>query len=524
MSKLRIVSDNNQKSIGSLIKKITIKDQLSKEYNKLKKLKKEDFDKKQVNANELKLAIKDIREMSDFAQDIPERVQKILFWTHLGIENPMASKLMKDKKIGFSFNPSEKEKKKWIKEGFLKLSSLLSILEKTYGNSNNFDLVLFRENSDDSYFIKQDSESTTVYVNVDIYLEYGTKINEVMNNLKIRKYSERMWRDFSKKVPIAFFKKKSPSELPDELKNSYYGILEEIINDVEDMPDSEDKTNLSMVIIQSNLARKTLDNFKKLDSNDPAKQLQTFTPSINKLKTKEVEILVRKIVNSNISADFIDAISKLPLDQRNRIAKKLPEMATMYRRYEKLEDSLTKFKKLIDKHNKSKTKDEAEIHKFLTKHYWLIGIEYFDKELLSDFDSEGNRINETKLVGSKKHPDFIVKRLDGFDKCVVIELEESNDPIFKQNGEFSPKVYDGIFQAADYNIEQKFRDLHSKGIAVIGSTKGMEMDDDKKKRFKLLLQEFPNIEILTYDQIIAKAQSTLEFWKKYDIKKSLIEE
>lgn len=44
----------------------------------------------------------------------------------------------------------------------------------------------------------------------------------------------------------------------------------------------------------------------------------------------------------------------------------------------------------------------------------------------------------------------------------------------------------------------------------------MHLDDDKKKRFKLLVQEFPHIEILTYDDIISKAQSTLDFWEKND--------
>ena len=107
--------------------------------------------------------------------------------------------------------------------------------------------------------------------------------------------------------------------------------------------------------------------------------------------------------------------------------------------------------------------------------------------------------------------------VDGFDKCIVIELEEANDPIFNKNGEFSKKVYDGIFQASDYNIEQKFRNFHSKGIAIVGSIKEGKLTDEQKKRFKLLRQEFPNVEILTYEQIIEKAQSTLDFWKEYKI-------
>ena len=57
-------------------------------------------------------------------------------------------------------------------------------------------------------------------------------------------------------------------------------------------------------------------------------------------------------------------------------------------------------------------------------------------------------------------------------------------PIFNKNGEFSKKVYDGIFQASDYNIEQKFRNIHSKGIAVIGSIQESKLTEDEKKRFQ----------------------------------------
>ena len=332
----------------------------------------------------------------------------------------------------FSFNPSDREKKEWIKNGFPKLSHLLTALKIIYIKSNNFELIFFRTNSEESFYFQSNAKTTNVYVNIDKYLEHGRAINEIMYQLKIVKYSNRIQKEYSEKIPPAFFNKRLPSELPNLLKTSYYAIIEKIINDIERMPDGEEKTKLSAVLIQSKLAIKSFEKFKKLPSKSPAKKLQEFTPVLGKLTSKEAEILLMKIMNSAISVEFINNIAKLPKEYLDKIVKKLPEMTIMYGRYEKLKDSLKKFRVLINKHKNSSTKNEAEIHKFLTKHYWLLGIEYFDKEMLSDFTHDGSRINATKIEGSRKHPDFIIKRIDGFDKCVVIELEESNDSYFQQ--------------------------------------------------------------------------------------------
>ena len=469
------------------------------------------------NANKTKQIISELKEIANEESEIPKNIQEMKFWVHLAQESPMSTKLMKEKKIGFSFNPSEKEKKEWIKNGFPKLGHILTTLKKMYKKLANFELILFRDNIDVPFYFQRIDKLTNVYVNIDTYLKYGTAINDVIYKLKIVKYSNSIKKEYSAKVPIAFFNKRPTSELPAMLKTSHYAVIEEIINDVENMPEGKEKTDLTTIIVQSNLARKSFEEFNKLSSESPAKKLQSFTPALDKLSSKEVEILLQKILDSGISTKFINSVAKLPKKYQNKIAKKLPEMVTMHGKHEKLKDSLKKFKVLINKHNNSSTKDEAEIHKFLSTHYWLLGIEYFDKELLSDYDRNENKTNATKLEGSHKHPDFIIKRLDGFDRCVVIELEEANDPIFNKNGEFSKKVYDWIFQAADYNIEQKFRNMHSKGIAIIGSINENKLIEDQKKRFKLLLQEFPNIEILTYEQIIEKAQSTLDFWKEYKV-------
>ena len=58
--------------------------------------------------------------------------------------------------------------------------------------------------------------------------------------------------------------------------------------------------------------------------------------------------------------------------------------------------------------------------------------------------------------------------------------------------------------------------IYSKGIAIIGSTAMTKITDAQKERWNLLCESFPNVEILTYDHIIQNAQTTLDFWKRYE--------
>jgi len=57
-----------------------------------------------------------------------------------------------------------------------------------------------------------------------------------------------------------------------------------------------------------------------------------------------------------------------------------------------------------------------------------------------------------------------------------------------------------------------------KGLAIIGSLKASKLSQDEKKRLHLLAESFPNVEVLTYDQIIKKAEATLQFWKETEVK------
>ena len=422
-------------------------------------------------------------------------------------------KTLKIKPINFAFKISDEEKKTWIKYGFTKLKHLLNFLTKEYAGLNNFEIIFFRGSYSKQFYKIEEKGTNWVKINIDSYVKYGKEIDSAVKDLKVLKYSRKIWGDYSKKVPPSFFKGHPAKEIVDELKNSYYTILENLIKEFEKMSDSQ-KKDLKKAFEHSKLGSAVIKKYIKLDPDAPKIQLKKFLEIVEKLGEAEVGELLDSILKSKISRLFIKQLSKLPVKEQNKIFKKLPEMSRMLDRYEKLEKSLKKFKKEVKKHLDSSTKDEKSLHQLLVKDYWLLGIEYFDKKILSDITPDGTLTGQTK-IGRRKHADFIIERIDGCDKCILIELEEANDPIFNKDGSLSKGVYDGIHQAVDYYIEQKSRGYNSKGLAVIGAL-DKKLSSNQKKKLTLLKETFHNVEVLTYNDIIDKADTTLRFWKSYN--------
>ncbi len=421
------------------------------------------------------------------------------------------------KEIDFAFTPTDEEISRWKLNAFPKLSSLLTYLKNKYGSYEAFNLIFFRTTKPKSFYFEDRPTVTNVYVNLESYQKYHSIINPEINSLKISKYFKRIRNEYAKKVPIAFFNNDSPIMLVEDLRKSNYKIIENIIQEYEILGD-EEKKDLKTIFEHSKLADDTIKEFEKLTPESPKKQLKIFTKVLDKLSKKEIESLLHSMLKSKSSRSLISSIGGLSTKDQKRISKNLPEMARMYEHYQKLEQGLKEFKKKIKEHVESDNKNEKDIHKLLAKNYWLFGIEYFGREIRSDIDGDGKRTGETNI--GRKRADFIIlQRLNGVDTCVVIEIEEANDKIFNLDGTISKEVYDGIMQAVDYNLEQKFKGTHSKGMAIIGSLKASNLSDDEKKRLNLLSEAFPNVEVLTYDQIIEKAETTLKFWKETESKK-----
>ncbi len=421
---------------------------------------------------------------------------------------------LKQKQICFAFVPTEKERNKWKIGGFTKLKHLLLFLEKINHSLDKFEIVFFRGDYPQPYFTKQENGKTRYFINIDTYMEYGTTLDSVISELKIIQYSRKIWYDFSKRVPQKFFNGEPSSALVEELRNSYFTVVERLINEFDKMGD-EQREVLKKAFEHSKLGTEVIKQYISLNPDAPKVQLKIFLEVIEKLGEEEVGELLNSILKSKVSRLFIKQVSKLPTKEQNKIFKKIPEMSKMLDRYEKLKKSLKEFEKVVREHQNSFKKDEKEIHQLLIKDYWLLGIEYFDKKILSDIDANGKLTGETK-IGNRKHADFIIERIDGLDKCVIIEIEEANDRIFNKDGTLSKDVYDGINQAVDYYIEQKSKGFNSKGIAVIGSALGKKFTEAEKEKLILLKETFHNVEVLTYDNIIDKAKNTLHFWESYE--------
>jgi hypothetical protein len=424
-------------------------------------------------------------------------------------------KPLNQKRIDFKFKPTDEQKIRWQNDGFTKLKHLLYYLKKINHGLDKFELGFFNGESDQAYYLTSKGGKNHYLVNIDSYVKYSNDINAVIQELRVTKYSRKISYEYSMKVAQNFIIGEPSSTLVKELRDSHYTLLEGLIKEFDRMTANQ-RDELKNVLEHSKVGTELIKKYRKLEPGAPEIQLKVFLEVVEKLGEKEVGELLDSILKSKASRYLIKQISKLPQKEQSRIVKKIPEMQLMMERHEKLKKSLSTFRKMVKDHKESDKKDELEIHKFLTKDYWLLGIEYFGQDVHSDVTPTGARTNETKIT-SRKHADFIIKRMDGtLDTCTIIELEEVNDAIFNKDGTLSREVYDGISQAVDYYIEHRSQKNRSKGMAVIGTTQGLRLTNEQKEKLSLLKETFHNVEILTYDDIINQAENTIRFWETYE--------
>lgn len=170
---------------------------------------------------------------------------------------------LKQKQIGFAFQPSKEEKDSWTSYGFTKLKHLLKFLKKKYG-LKKFEIVFFRGVYSESYYKTQENGTTYFQINIDTYIEYGREIDSAVKELKVQQYARRIWGDYSNKVPNNFFKGQPPTALVEELKNSYYTVLEKLIKEFEKMS-PEEKQKIRETIEHSKLGTAIIKKYQNLD-------------------------------------------------------------------------------------------------------------------------------------------------------------------------------------------------------------------------------------------------------------------
>jgi hypothetical protein len=247
-----------------------------------------------------------------------------------------------------------------------------------------------------------------------------------------------------------------------------------------------------------------------LSNKEPAEQIQI----INKIaKTEKYNKTLKKLNDLFISKN-------IPIREQKKLIENFDVTTSLAPRINLLNKSLAKFKKLLIELKKDPKKREADVHKFIFENYWLLGIEYYSKPCYSSIDEFGDRTDKQVLQEDKTKPDFIIESIDGSKSVIFFELEAVNALIIHKKGKsetglLARDAFQGINQAVRYTIQSKLKGKHPKGKVIIGSIKKSKK---WKERLVSISEYLGNIEILTYDDIVEKAQKTIHFFENYQKK------
>lgn len=244
--------------------------------DKSKNLTEKNLDEKFLNPSSLKKVVKENRKNNNSTYEIPQDILEIKDQFLTGRNDWDISPTLKIKKIKFSFVPSGIQKQEWMNIGITRLKTLLRFLIKEYGDLDSFDLIFYRNQSSRPFYLKTVNGVTQVYVDFNEFQKYTEEISKAVKNLQVSKYYWKVRGYFQKKVLTSFFENEPASSLINELKTSYLGVIEEILNEYENMPENEEKKDLRSIVMQSKLARDTVKEISELTPESPEKQLMMF--------------------------------------------------------------------------------------------------------------------------------------------------------------------------------------------------------------------------------------------------------
>ena len=155
-------------------------------------------------------------------------------------------------------------------------------------------------------------------------------------------------------------------------------------------------------------------------------------------------------------------------------------------------------------HNRNE--DEVKYQEFLEKYPWILGVQYEKIQRHSNFDD-------------KNIPDFTCVRIH--DKYRdIIEIKQPFLTIFRKDGEFSSEFNDAWNQAERYlNFAREEKDyLRRKGLNFdnpkCSLIIGFKLSDEELSKMRTKGRLNPAIGLLTYDDLVVFAKTTVDFIKK----------
>jgi len=413
-------------------------------------------------------------------------------------------------KIYCTFELSDKERDDFENSKIPAMKNLITHLEEEFGDVTKFVLILTK-GDEPRYSIK----GNQVYINYDKWIEFFNSIRDYTEDFRISRIYKSLASESRRQGIIKYFTDKDVKEIFDYLDNSVYRVIEDFLLQFDELDKSE-REDIVRTIEDSKVGTILANKYRKLDEGSYKLQLKGVLTNIKKLKKSELLDLLNTLYRAKIESIDSKVVGKLPLEHQTRLLDTISKKAKLYSMYQGLKKSLKEFEKIINTRKNEDTKNEKSIHAFLAENYWLLGIEYFGQVIKTDINKEMKKTGDTYHSDWRIYPDFEIQKIDGTkDVCVVIELEAVNDKIFNKDGFLSKQALDGLFQSITYTIYHRVnKNLPTKGIAVLGSIG--KKNANQIMRFNRLSEMFPNIEILTYEDLLEKGKKVIEFLDKYE--------
>ncbi|MFA6989517.1 MAG: hypothetical protein WC197_05550 [Candidatus Gastranaerophilaceae bacterium] len=416
--------------------------------------------------------------------------------------------------------------------GFQNGKHLLSFLKSQFNGINNFELYL-SNNVTGKYKINQNK----VFINFKEYLKFAYSVSRTENKIPEIKFSNALntvagktKSEISLLVPKYYFEKKEDNLLTEisvlenrEIFNLIATQFKAIVQKF-DLFNIKRQNELLKAFENSTLEAKLLKDMKKMNVKNPELKFKQFVVSLSNKSPKEINKVLNNIAKSERSNKVLEKLNSrlkksgfTSLKDQNKFIEDFDMVSSLAPRIKKLKTSLTQFEAKIKKLKYSKKFNEKEIHAFIAKNYWLLGIEYYKKPKYSSIDSLGNRTDSQVMLGDRSKPDIIIETIDGSNTAIYFELEEVKDKIFvkgiKQSEVIAKDTIEAIGQAVRYTLQSKMKGQFPRAKVIVGL---VGKNKKYKEKLAMISEYLGHIEVISYEDLIDKAKNTISFFETYN--------
>jgi len=223
-------------------------------------------------------------------------------------------------------------------------------------------------------------------------------------------------------------------------------------------------------------------------------------------ESEEVEELKAEVQEQSKTIDNLKETKRQQEEALKELKRK--NIQDLIERIEEFEKDVEEFRKKLEESRGIDDIEEEELQQFLKERPWIFGYEYTNSE-------------PQKQAGSMDQFDFYLERYNGTSD--IIEIKKVTDPILKSDGQLRAKVVQAVDQCIEYlwttkgishstsrSREEEVEELRPRGKIIIGN----DASEEAKRKIDKWEYQLNNIEIFTYQELLNKAETTLENFKE----------